>query len=93
MGASPSECFFGATYQGAELDLLVVRGAKRVGFEFKRTEAPKLTPSMQIAMTDLKLDRLDVIHAGEKTFSLAKNIRAVALSRILDDVVPFAKQR
>jgi hypothetical protein len=57
------DCYFWATHQGAELDLLVVRGRKRRGFEFKRTSAPALTRSMHIAMTDLRLDSLDVIHA------------------------------
>jgi hypothetical protein len=71
---------------GPPLDLLVVSGAKRLGFEMKRTVAPRLTSSMQIAMRDLSLDSLSVIHAGAETFSLAKGIRAVGLSRILDDV-------
>lgn len=84
-----SECFFWATHAGAELDLLVVRGRTRIGFEFKRTVAPAVTPSMRIAITDLGLSRLDVIHAGDRTYPLAPRIRAVALSRILDDLRPL----
>ena len=33
LGARPRECFFWATHGGAELDLLVVRGNVRRGFE------------------------------------------------------------
>jgi predicted AAA+ superfamily ATPase len=66
LGAQPEECFFWATHAGAELDLLVVRGRHRWGFEFKRTVAPRLTRSMQTALTDLQLERLDVVHAGSK---------------------------
>ena len=33
---------------------------------------------MHIARADLKLDRLDVIHAGEKTIDIADGIRALA---------------
>jgi hypothetical protein len=84
--ARKDECFFWATHAGAELDLLVVRGRQRLGFEVKRTSAPKITPSMRIALNDLKLERLDVIHAGEETFMLDKKIRAVALVRLLDDI-------
>jgi uncharacterized protein len=80
------ECFFWATYGGAELDLLVVRGRKRLGFEAKRTVAPSLTPSMRHALLDLHLDRIDVIHAGEQTFALADRVRAVAVSRLLEDL-------
>ena len=83
--ARPQQCFYWATHAGAELDLLVTAGGKRRGFEIKRTVAPKVTPSMQVALHDLKLDSLDVIHAGRDTFWVANNIRAVSLHR-LDDI-------
>lgn len=86
LGARPEECFFWATHAGAELDLLIVRGARRLGFEIKRTSAPQITPSMRIAQADLKLTSLDVIHAGDHTFPLTKGMRAVAMSRLLTDV-------
>ncbi len=87
--AHTDECFFWATHGGAEVDLLVIRGRQRIGFEIKRTSSPQITPSMRIALSDLKLNRLDVIHAGEATFPLDKKIRAVALTRLLDDVKPL----
>jgi hypothetical protein len=86
LGAQPEECFFWATHAGAELDLLLVRGRLRWGFEIKRTSAPQVTPSMRSALTDLDLHRLDVIHAGAHTFPLAPKIRAVALTRLLQDI-------
>jgi predicted AAA+ superfamily ATPase len=84
-----NECFFWATHAGAELDLLVVRGRTRLGFEIKRTVAPAVTPSMRTALADLGLSRLEVIHAGDRTFQMAPRIRAVALSRLLDDLTPL----
>lgn len=89
LGARSEECYFWATHAGAELDLLVVRGRKRFGFEIKRTSAPKDTPSMRHALADLKLTQLDVIHAGEHSFPMADGISAVALGRLLDDIDPF----
>lgn len=89
LGARPEECFYWATHGGAELDLLVVRGRRRLGFEFKRTDAPEVTPSMRIASEDLKLDSIDVVHAGATTFRLAPKIRAVAARRLLLDVAPL----
>ncbi len=86
LGVGREACFFWATHQGAELDLLVVRGKKRLGYEVKLTAAPSVTPSMRIALRDLRLDSLDVIHAGQDTFPLADGIRAVALTRISADV-------
>lgn len=86
LGASREECHYWATHQGAELDLLVVRGRLRRAFEIKRTTTPTVTKSMHVAMADLKLDALDVIHAGKDTFPLASGIRAVAAGRLLEDV-------
>jgi hypothetical protein len=84
--ARPEECYFWSTYSGAELDLLVVRGRRRIGFEIKRTVSPKITPSMRQALKDLRLQRIEVIHAGEDTFPLEAKIRAVSLSRVLTDL-------
>ena len=81
--ASPEECFFWATHGGAELDLLIVRGNKRLGFEIKLTSSPHITPSMKSALDTLKLTELAVIHAGDKTFSLGIKTRAVAFRDIL----------
>jgi hypothetical protein len=84
--ARPDECFFWATHTGAELDLLVVRGKSRLGFEIKRTEEPRITPSMRSALADLKLERLDLIHAGKETYTLAPRVRAVAFARLATDL-------
>ena len=89
LGARPEEAHFWATHSGAELDLLVVRDGRRLGFEFKRTETPRVTRSMRTAMADLRLTRLDVLHAGGHTFRLDKNIRAVSWNHLLDEIRPL----
>jgi hypothetical protein len=89
LGAHLEECYFWATHAGAELDLFVIRGKTRLGFEIKRTSSPRVTPSMLSALKDLNLKSLDVIHAGEKTFSLAKNIRAVSIQDLIKDIQPL----
>ena len=89
LGARRGESFFYATHGGAELDLLVVRGRRRLGFEFKRTVAPELTKSMRVALADLRLERLDVIHACERSFALAERVRAVPLARVMQDIRPL----
>jgi predicted AAA+ superfamily ATPase len=88
VGARGDECYFWATHSSAELDLLVVRGRRRLGFEFKRTVAPKVTRSMRIAIEDLHLDSLDVIHAGDGTYPLAEGVRAVSLDDVPSTLVP-----
>lgn len=89
LGARREQCFFWATHASAELDLLVVAGTRRLGFEFKRTTAPAATASMRTALASLRLESLVVVHAGERTFPLGEGLRAVPLSRVLREVEPL----
>lgn len=72
--ARPAEFYFWATHQGAELDLLMLKHGRRIGVEFKRTDAPMLAPSMRNAMQDLKLDQLIVVYPGTKRMTLAESV-------------------
>lgn len=76
---NPDEAYFWATHQGAELDLLMFISGRRIGVECKRVDAPALTPSMRIALHDLKLDRLIVVYPGTRGFTLADRIEAIPL--------------
>ena len=89
LGADRRECHFWATHQGAELDLLVVRGRTRLGFEIKHTVAPEVTKSMRIALSELALDRLDVIHVGKDTYPLTDRVRAVAFDHLHEALAPL----
>lgn len=81
--ARPDEAYFWATHAGAELDLLMFKDGRPVGVEFKRSDAPQLTPSMRIAMDDLALDALFVVYPGDRTYTLAPRIQVVPLSSLL----------
>jgi hypothetical protein len=78
----PEESFFWAIQSGAELDLFVIKNGKRIGFEIKYTDTPRLTKSMTIALQDLRLDHLYVIHPHRITFPLTDKITAVGLEEI-----------
>ena len=80
--AQPDEAYFWATHAGAELDLLMIKYGRRLGVEIKRTDAPALTPSMRIAMHDLKLERLLVLYPGDRRYSLAQDIAVMPASDI-----------
>ena len=82
-GATPDEAYFWATHNEAELDILIVQDGRRIGYEVKYTDAPRLTPSMRIASRDLKLDELVVLFPGNQSFPLSDNIRAVGLQAFL----------
>lgn len=87
LGADRQDLYFWRTADGAELDLLWARGARRVGIEVKLTSAPTLTPSMRIASADLQLERLLVIHAGDESWPMAEHVEAVSI-RTLPERLP-----
>ena len=73
------DCYFWATHGGAELDLLIVRGGKRFGFEFKYSDSPGTTKSMRVAMADLNLETLFVVYPGRRSFMLDERLQVLAI--------------
>jgi predicted AAA+ superfamily ATPase len=76
------EAFFWATHQGAEIDLVLRRGSRLLGVEFKRVDAPRMTPSIKIALKDLELERVVVVYPGTKRYPIADRVDAVPLSAL-----------
>ena len=58
----PDAAYFWATHQGAEIDLVLLKQGRMYGVECKRADAPSLTPSMRIALADLKLEQIAVVY-------------------------------
>lgn len=83
--AEPGEVYYWATHGHAELDLLLIKDGKRLGFEFKYSDKPQLTSSMQQALDLLHLDQLRLIFPGKDDFPLADNVRAVGLETYLHE--------
>jgi uncharacterized protein len=78
-----SDPYFWATQGGAELDLFLDLGGKRLGFEFKVDDAPRMTRSLGSACTDLKLDRLYVVTPRGKPYPLTEDVEAIPLGELL----------
>ena len=76
------DCYFWSTTNLAELDLLFTKNGQKLGFEFKYTDSPKLTPSMKKAMESLELDLLTLIVPGSVDYLLDTNIRVCGLSQL-----------
>jgi hypothetical protein len=71
---------YSAIDQCAKADLLLCQPGRLIGVECKRTDAPILTPSMRIALADLKLSALCVVYPGETRYRLAPKVEAVPLA-------------
>lgn len=80
----PEGAFFWATHTGAELDLLLLKGGRRYGVEMKRQDAPRLTPSMRVALQDLGLTRLTVLYPGTRRYALTERIMVVPAAELAD---------
>ena len=78
--AVPDEVYFWATHNGAELDLLLLTGGRRVGVEVKRVDAPRRTRSMAVALDDLRLDALYVVYPGDVQYVIDDRITALPAS-------------
>jgi len=83
--AEPEEYYFWGTHGGAEIGLLLSKDGKMVGVECKRVDAPKLTPSMRAAPSDLGLEKIVVVNPGERRYALAARVEALPLSLVARD--------
>jgi len=78
------DVYYWRTHTGTELDLLVLKGGKKLGFEIKFSETPKISRSMLSATEDLSLDNLYLIYKGTRIISLDKKIVAIPAHQIFD---------
>ncbi len=74
--------YFWGTHSGAELDLLL-HARRRLGFAFKYSEQPGATTSMRVALQDLELDHLYIVHPGQRRFPLDESITAITLPELI----------
>ena len=78
----PDETYCWATHAGAELDLLLIKDGRRLGVEFKRVDAPRLTPSIKTALADLELDHLAIVYPGSQSYGLSDRVSVLPLAAI-----------
>ena len=76
--------YYWRTHTGTELDLMFLKGGKKLGFEIKFSETPKITRSMLSALDDLKLDKLYIVYKGQREISFDQKIDAIPASNIFD---------
>lgn len=88
--AEPGEAFHWGTHSGAEVDILIVRGGRRWGFEIKFGDAPRTTRSMHSAVETLGLERLVVLYPGTVDYALDERIEVIGLRNIgrLRELIP-----
>lgn len=77
------DCYYWRTHTGAELDLLVLKDGKRIGFEIKYSNIPKITRLMYNVMEDLKLDRFFLVNTGTRKFDINEKITVLPAEQVI----------
>lgn len=78
----PNAAYFWSVHSGAELDLFFQHKGRRYGMEFKFSEAPAITPSMRIALTQLSLDHLWIVYPGDESYPLTPQITVLPIKSL-----------
>ena len=81
-GASEEEVYFWGVHNQGELDLLLMRGGRRHGFEIKFSDAPRAGSSQKLALECLGLNRLDIVCPGNQSYPLSEKIHVTGLDAV-----------
>ncbi len=83
--AGERNAWYWRTQAGAELDLLLMLGGRRIGVEVKYADAPSMSRSMHVSIESVKLDRLYVVYPGSEPYALRTGVEVLPL--------PLARER
>lgn len=62
-----------------------MKGSRRYGVKIKFQDAPRVSPSMRIALADLRRHHLTVLYQGDQRCPLDRHIAVVPLARVAAD--------
>lgn len=85
------DLYFWALHQIGEIDLLWKKGDRKIGFEFKYADSPKLSASVYKAIEILKLEKVFVIYPGSKRAMLDQKIELLPLNQVSSRLSSSAK--
>ena len=78
------ETFFYKTSQGAELDLVLVKGNKKIAFEFKVGDAPKPTRGFWNAVEDIKPEITFIVSPLADEYPISENVWGIGINELFD---------
>ena len=80
------QAYFWGAHSGAELDLLLFRNGLRYGVEFKTTDAPRMTKSLHVALSDLNLERAWIVYPGVERYAVHERVEAAPLADVMREL-------
>lgn len=78
--------YYYRTSAGAEIDLVMVRGMKKIAFECKVSQTPSLSKGFWNSLHDLNIDEAYIIAPVKETVILKNNVKVVSLSRFIKNL-------
>lgn len=89
-GVADEEAYFWAVHGQADLDLLLIRRGRRLGYEVKFTDRPVASRALALALEHLRLDQLTVVIPGEAEYPLTDRIGVQGLTKAVGALVADA---
>ena len=71
--------YFYRTSSGVEVDLILEKGTKRIAFEFKSSQSPRVSKGFYQALRDLSIEHAYIISPVDEQYPLRKNITVAPL--------------
>ena len=81
-----SKIWFYRTSAGAEMDLIIETGSKKIGVEVKRSTSPALTKGGRQSKTDLNLDFVYIVYPGKDKYLIENDICVIPINLLLEEI-------
>jgi len=81
--------FFYRTASGAEIDLVLEKGRRRIAVEIKASTSPQVKRSFWIAIDDLKIDDAWIVAPVDTSYPYKQGVKVIPLNLILSELGKF----
>jgi uncharacterized protein len=81
--------YYYRTSAGAEIDLLLDYGNKKIAIEIKKSLAPKVSKGFYIATEDLQADERYIVYMGDEDYALSDQLKVLSVRSIIAKVSRF----
>ncbi|MCD6013062.1 MAG: ATPase [Flavipsychrobacter sp.] len=80
-------CWFYRTSAGAEIDLVVEQGTKKIyAVEIKRSLTPTISKGFHLGCEDIRATRQFIVYPGKETYSLGSNVTVLPLTEMMNEL-------
>ena len=85
-----AQIWFYRTSAGAEMDLVIAIGSKRIGIEIKRSLTPALTKGGHHSIADLNLDATYIVYPGTDQYYIKDRIQIIPVANLLKELATLS---